>query len=78
MWRLAWWVVVIGGVCCEWLGGRVVMAGITDWFGVVNPTRGVGCVRGLGVVFPLSSGLPLVGGVLVVVVVVGLSVGVVV
>ena len=70
---------MIGGVCCEWLGGRVVLAVITDWFGVVNPTRSVGCVGRLGIiVFPLSSGLPLVGGVLVVVVVVGLSVGVVV
>jgi hypothetical protein len=70
VWRSAWWVVVIGGVCCEWLGGRVVLAVITDWFGVVNPTRGVGCVGRLGIVFPLTPRFPLVGGVLVVVVVV--------
>ena len=47
MWRSAWSVVgaVIGGECCEWFGGRVVMAVVTEcWFGVVNPTRRVGCV----------------------------------
>ena len=65
---------MIGGVCCEWLGGRVVMDMITAGFCVVNPTRDVGCVGGLGIVFPLSFGLPLVGGVLVVMVVVGLIV----